>query len=258
MAGLPYERGALHSWLGILELCTVGLLALSSCLGWAVHGVAFASHSERVSLRGFMLSNPARDLPLGIVLACVLTMCVYVAMSASVLLVASPAARQRIQHRFRRSFGNSSVVGSQQRHGEFSGRDQQLEPDDRPRWPAWESRLLLLRQGDVRHDHAVDHVQGDHRIELSRRRCRLCTSLAVCHLCFALHRAAGEARAAVAQLLVGSALVGRESFARCLAFLPFLLEANGRAAAHGLCTLDVLPTAAATTEHQERVVNMPS
>ena len=41
---------------------------------------------------GGLVSNPARDLPLGIVLACVLTMCVYVAMSASVLFVASPAA----------------------------------------------------------------------------------------------------------------------------------------------------------------------
>ena len=105
-------------WLGILELCTVGLLAVSSCLGWAVgsplravtqlldpaetqwesfpsgiHVAVFAYGGFPGMIQaGELVRNPQRDLPLGIVLACVLTMCVYVTMSASVLLVASPGA----------------------------------------------------------------------------------------------------------------------------------------------------------------------
>ena len=39
---------------------------------------------------GDLLSNPSRDLPLGIVMACVLTMFIYSSISVSVLLVAAP------------------------------------------------------------------------------------------------------------------------------------------------------------------------
>ena len=124
-------RGALFTariafWLGVLELSTVGLLVLSSFLAWrigrplrpvsslfdasetkwdqfssGIHVAIFAYGGFPGMIQsGDLVRQPARDVPLGIVLACILTMCIYVLMSASVLLVAEPASIQSFETGF--------------------------------------------------------------------------------------------------------------------------------------------------------------
>lgn len=112
--------------LGVLELCTVGVLIFSSLIASFV-GIRlrpFASlfdlsqtdatkfpsgiHLAIFAYGGFpgmiqsadLVENPRRNVPAGIVWACVMTTCIYVVMSASVLLVAEPAKIARFQNGF--------------------------------------------------------------------------------------------------------------------------------------------------------------
>eukprot|EP00930_Biecheleria_cincta_P069823 TRINITY_DN57515_c0_g1_i1.p1 TRINITY_DN57515_c0_g1~~TRINITY_DN57515_c0_g1_i1.p1 ORF type:complete len:475 (+),score=85.80 TRINITY_DN57515_c0_g1_i1:147-1427(+) len=112
--------------LGVLELSTVGLLILSSPIasfagtrlrplgalldGSQTDAIKFPSgiHFAIFAYGGFpgmiqsadLVDNPSRNVPLGIVVACVMTTCIYVVMSASVLLVSQPAAIASFQNGF--------------------------------------------------------------------------------------------------------------------------------------------------------------
>lgn len=103
-------------FLGVVELVTVGLLVLSgplrllaggplrptvALLDWSrtrpasflsgIHVAIFAYGGFPGMLQeGGLVKNPRRNLPLGILVACAMTMCIYSLMSASVLLVAEP------------------------------------------------------------------------------------------------------------------------------------------------------------------------
>merc|ERR1712113_657678 len=97
--------------LGVIELCTVGILILSSPLGllngttlrpigslfdWSetdfakfplgIHTAIFAYGGFPGMIQsGDLVENPSKNLPLGIICACFATTCIYVLMSASVL-----------------------------------------------------------------------------------------------------------------------------------------------------------------------------
>ncbi|CAE7212941.1 unnamed protein product [Symbiodinium natans] len=115
------KKGALFTanvayWLGVFELCTVGLLVLSSPMAYltgtslrpisslmdgsrtdmvkfpsGIHVAIFAYGGFPGMLQsGDLVENPRENLPLGIVGACIMTMSVYVLLSVSVLLVVEP------------------------------------------------------------------------------------------------------------------------------------------------------------------------
>ena len=104
--------------LGVLELCTVGILILSSAIcvlaskpirpveslvDWSqttftkfpsgIHMAIFAYGGFPGMIQSAdLVENPGRNVPLGIVCACLMTTIIYTAMSVSVLLVSEPAA----------------------------------------------------------------------------------------------------------------------------------------------------------------------
>jgi len=112
--------------LGVVELITVGLLVLSgplrllaggslrptvALLDWSrtqpagflsgIHVAIFAYGGFPGMLQeGGLVKDPRRNLPLGILTACVMTTCVYSLMSASVLLVVEPGAIARFTNGF--------------------------------------------------------------------------------------------------------------------------------------------------------------